>query len=244
MGSIDVKRRDPRVVEKGARSPARSASPPAVDALLSLNRMAGNAAVVQILARQPAVVTPPPPKPLAVGAVGGGPILFKTKAAKLGDVEVHFEGRLTVGGGASLEGDTVPEDKDLPDPTNKNRTARVQQWGKGRVRDQLKAALDALTPTGTGEVIELDFLGRKLKLELARGVAGLPEFVIHGEFAPPKGVDLSTGTVRIPKATFSLQATAVIKPAPSKATAAPAPRGRCAGQEEGLHVRRRRRRAR
>ena len=99
----------------------------------------------------------------------------------------------------------------------------MQQWGKGRVRDQLKAALDALTPTGTGEVIELDFLGRKLKLELARGVAGLPEFVIHGEFALLKGVDLSTGTVRIPKATFSLQATAVIKPAPSKATAAPAP---------------------
>ncbi len=103
----------------------------------------------------------------------------------------------------------------------------------------MKAALDGLTPTGTGDVIELDFLGRKLKLELARGVAGLPEFVIHGEFAPPKGVDLSTGTVRIPKATFSLQATAVIKPAASKGPAVAAPVGRFAGQEEGLHVRRR-----
>jgi len=221
---MEVKRRD-RDTREGSRSPLRVARtvPPAVDAVLSLNRMAGNAAVVRILARQPPVVAPPPPKPIAVGAVGGGPIVFKTKAAKLGDVEVHFEGRLTVGGRASLEGDTEPEEKDLPDPANKNRAARVQKWGQGRVRDQLKAALDGLTPTGTGDVIELDFLGRKLKLELARGVAGLPEFVIHGEFAPPKGVDLTTGTVRIPKATFTLQATAVIKPAASKGPATVAP---------------------
>ena len=196
--------------------------PPAVDSVLSLSRMAGNAAVVRILARQPPVVAPPP-KPIAVGAVEGGPIVFKTKAAKLGDVEVHFEGRLTVGGRASLEGDTEPEEKDLPDPTNKNRTVRVHQWGESRVRDQLKAALDGLTPTGTGDVVELDVLGRKLKLELARGVAGLPEFIIHGEFAPSKVADVSAGTVRIPKAKFTLQATAVIKPGPSKGTAAAAP---------------------
>ena len=224
---MDVRGRDreARDAAKGSRSRVRAsqAVPPAVESVLSLSRMAGNAAVVRILARDKPVVAPPPPKPIAVGAVEGGAIVFKTKAAKLGDVEVHFEGRLTVGGRASLEGDTEPEEKDLPDPANKNRSARVHQWGEGRVRDQLKAALDGLTPTGTGDVVELDVLGRKLKLELARGVAGLPEFVIHGEFAAGKPADLTTGTVRIPKATFSLQATAVIKPGPSKATAAPAP---------------------
>ena len=199
---MDVKRRDrdTRAADKRSRSPSRSAhpAPPVVRSVLSLSRMAGNAAVVRILARDTPVVAPPPPKPIAVGAVEGGPIVFKTKAAKLGDVEVHFEGRLTVGGRASLEGDTEPEEKDLPDPTNKNRTARVHKWGASRVRDQLKAALDGLTPTGTGDVIELDVLGRKLKLELARGVAGLPEFVIHGEFASSKAADVTTGTVKIP----------------------------------------------
>ena len=183
-------------------------------------------------------------KPLAVGAVGGGPIVFKTKAAKLGDVEVHFEGRLIIGGRRVARGRHRAGGQGPPRPDQQEPDGARAAMGQGCVRDQLKAALDALTPTGTGEVIELDFLGRKLKLELARGVAGLPEFVIHGEFAPPKGVDLSAGTVRIPKATFSLQATAVIKPAPVEGRGRPRARGRCAGQKEGLHVRRRRRRAR
>src|SRR4051812_2799104 len=93
------------------------------------------------------------PAPLAVGAVEGGPIEFSTKSGKVGDVEVRFEGRLTIGGRASLEGDTVPEDKDLPNAANKNRAARVHQWGESRLRGQLKATLDGLTPTGTGSSV-------------------------------------------------------------------------------------------
>lgn len=191
--------------------------------MLSLSRMAGNAAVVRILARDTPVVDPPRPAPLAVGAVEGGPIEFSTKSGKVGDVEVHFEGRLTVGGRASLEGDTVPEDKDLPDAANKNRAARVHQWGESRLRGQLKATLDGLTPTGTGNSVTVDVLGRALKLELAQGVTGLPEFVVHGEFGSSRAGDVTAGTVKIPKATLSLTVTAVVKPGPSKGTAAAPP---------------------
>jgi hypothetical protein len=196
---------------------------PAVQSVLSLSRMAGNAAVVRILARDTPVVDPPRPAPLAVGAVEGGPIEFSTKSGKVGDVEVHFEGRLTVGGRASLEGETVPEDKDLPDAANKNRAARVHQWGESRLRGQLKATLDGLTPTGTGNSVTVDVLGRALKLELAQGVTGLPEFVVHGEFGSSRAGDVTAGTVKIPKATLSLTVTAVVKPGPSKGTAAAPP---------------------
>src|SRR6476619_6897215 len=85
-------------------APSRSsrAGPPIARALFSLNRTAGNAAVVRLLARDIPVLAPPKAKPLAVGAVEGGPIEFKTKTATLGDVEVFFQGRLTLLGTASL----------------------------------------------------------------------------------------------------------------------------------------------
>jgi hypothetical protein len=54
-----------------------------------------------------------------------------------------------------------------------------------------------------------------LKLELAFGVAGMPEFVVHGQFDSARAGDVTAGTVQIPKAKLALQVTAFIKPAPS-----------------------------
>ncbi len=190
---------------------------------MSLQRTAGNRAVVRILARDDLnKTTPPPPKPLTVGEVSGGrSISFQTKTAKLGEVEVLFKGTATVGGPASLEGETIPGDKDLPDPTNKNHDARVRKWEESRVRDQLAAALNGATPSGDGQQIALDVFGRPLKLDLARGIAGMPEFVVTGEFPASKAADLTAGTAKIPKATVSLNVTAVIKPGATHSTATP-----------------------
>jgi hypothetical protein len=194
---------------------------PTARSLTSLQRMAGNRAVVRILARDDLdKTTLRPPKPLTVGAVGGGrSISFQTKTAKLGDVEVYFKGTATVDGAASLEGETIPEDKDLPDPSIKDHDARVRRWEESRVRDQLAAALNLVRPSGDGQQVTFDVFGRPLKLGLARGIVGMPEFVVTGEFPPSKAADIAAGTVKIPKATVSLNATAVIKPGPTHGTA-------------------------
>ena len=201
-----------------APRPARSAAA----SILSLNRAAGNAAVTRLLARDPATDAPPKPKPIAVGAVAGGrTIPFTTKSAKLGDVQVHFTGTVTVSGTASLEGDAIPDDKDLPEPANKNHDARVHKWGESRVREQLAAALNSAAPTGDGQDIALDVLGHPLTLALARGIGGMPEFAVTGEFASSTPADLNAGTVKIPKASLWMTATAEIAPGPSKGGAAP-----------------------
>lgn len=211
-----------RSAARDAVAPSQSRSSPAgtrmARALLALNRMAGNAAVARLLARDTAAQAPPKPKPkpLSVGAITGGPIEFETKKATVGDVEVFFQGRLTVLGTASLEGDAVPEDDKLPDPKSKDHSARVHKWVEARARDQLKAGLDALTPSGTAQEVTIDIFGRTLRLQLAHGVGGMPEFVVHGQFDASKAADIRVGTVNVPKATLRLEATAVVKPAPSK----------------------------
>jgi hypothetical protein len=120
--------------------------PPTAGAILALSRTAGNAAVARIHARDTSAQATRKPGPVTVGAVEGGPIDFATKVAKLGELEIHFEGRLTVIGSASLDGDAVPDDKDLPDPANRSRTARVHKWGENRVRDHLKRRSTASRP--------------------------------------------------------------------------------------------------
>ena len=196
------------------RTPAHKV-PPTARAALSLSRTAGNAAVVRMLARDTLPQAPRKPAPVRVGALEGGPIEFATNVARLGELEIHFEGHLTIVGQATLQGDSVPDDKNLPDPTNRNHAARVHKWSEGRVHNQLKAALDALTPTTKNNVIELDVFGRTLTLELAYGVAGMPEFEVYGQFDSSRADDIAVGTVNMPKAKLVLQATAVVKPAPA-----------------------------
>jgi hypothetical protein len=155
---------------------------------MTLQRKAGNGAVVRVVTRDDSDKTSPEQsKPLTVGAVRGGrSISFQTKTAKLGDVEVYFKGTATLDGSASLEGEKVPEDKDLPDPIIKDHSARVRRWEESRVLDQLAAALNLAIPTGDGGQIALDVFGRPLALSLARGIAGMPEFVVTDEFSSSK----------------------------------------------------------
>ena len=176
------------MVEKGARSPARSASPPAVDALQSLNRMAGNAAVGAVLARQPTLQAPPPVKPPAPMKVGklGDPIEFDTKKAKLGDVEVHFNGPADHRGQRSRSRATPCRRTRTSPPDQQETDGARAAMGQGPRPRPAQGRARCAHADGHRRVIELDFLGRKLKLELARGFAGLPEFVINGEFAPPR----------------------------------------------------------
>src|SRR4051812_34715783 len=105
MGNkLDAARTGPAVSAPGRRSgPA-----PLPSAMIGLQRLAGNRAVRQMAQPKPPA-KPAVPKPAEKLHLAGDTLDFTTKSAKLGDVEVHFTGRLTVAGSATFDGETIPE---------------------------------------------------------------------------------------------------------------------------------------
>ena len=207
--------------------PERPAPAGLPGALLTLQQSAGNAAVggvVRTLQRAPK------PVDMRLTAAPGDAVVFETPKARLGDIEVHFTGRLSVTSKA-----TRLADEEAP--------AKGQRaWANTRVRDLAKATLQAQAPTGTDRHIELVIGGETLVLDLAQGLTGSPPFAVSGRFRGERNLTFGTASVAGPNAkknaAVGLDATAWITPAASEAGRRPGGRGgRCGGRR--LHLGRR-----
>ena len=190
--------------------PERRAPAGLPGALLTLQQSAGNAAVggvVRTLQRAPK------PIDMRLTAAPGDAVVFETPKARLSDIEVHFTGRLSVKGKATLADEEAP--------------AKGQRaWANTRVRDLAKATLEAQAPTGTDRHIELVIGGETLVLDLAQGLTGLPPFAVSGRFRGERNLTFGSASVAGPNAkknaAVGLDATAWITPAASKPGVAPA----------------------
>ena len=201
----------PRRAGPGAADPTGAPRPAGLPgALLTLQQSAGNAAVggvVRTLQRAPK------PIDMRLTAAPGDAVVFETPKARLSDIEVHFTGRLSVKGKATLADEEAP--------------AKGQRaWANTRVRDLAKATLEAQAPTGTDRHIELVIGGETLVLDLAQGLTGLPPFAVSGRFRGERNLTFGSASVAGPNAkknaAVGLDATAWITPAASKPGVAPA----------------------
>jgi hypothetical protein len=156
----------------------------------------------------------PKPIDMRLTAAPDDAVVFETPKAKLGDIEVHFTGRLSISGKATLEGEEAPK-------------KGQRGWANTRVRDLAKATIQAQAPTGTDRHVELEIGGEKLVLDLAQGLTGLPPFAISGRFGGARNLTFGTASVAGLKAkqnaAVGLDATAWITPAASKPGATPPP---------------------
>jgi hypothetical protein len=137
---------------------------------------------------------------------------FQTAKTKLGDLDVHFTGYLSIHGPAALISTDIPSTSRgrAKKPTQQN----ISGGAAGLVRASAKPVLDAQTPTGTARHVELYIGDEMLVLDLAQDFTGLPPFVVSGQFKGP-AKNLAFGGATLPKASVGLYVTAWITPTPS-----------------------------
>ena len=142
----------------------------------------------------------------------GAIVDFETPKTRLGDLEVHFTGHLSIKGSTTLMGQRLPSADQLPKAEKgESLRDRIGKWAAQRVREEAQQVFKRQVPTGSARHIELEISGEKLVLDLAQQFAMPGPFVVFGRFGPSTK-NIRFGIATIPDSSVSLDAIAWITP--------------------------------